>query len=295
VKHKGLLITAIFIVVLGFAFMAGAFMYLISGDDEFGTGFFGGRVGVVEVEGPIVTSKEILEDLEQLHRDSSIKAIVLRVESPGGSVAASQEILEKILEVKKDKPVVASMGSVAASGGYYISCGATKIFANPGTITGSIGVRVDHMNVGDLMRWAKMDRDIIKSGDMKDMLRADKPISPEARAVIQGVIDEIFGQFRDLVATSRSIDPGEVSKLADGRIFTGEKALSLKLVDAIGGFSKAVEEAASLGGIEGEPKVSYPKHHRRWLDRVVSEAKSGLLSITELRGFLQPMFLYSTN
>jgi len=200
-RNKALLIALLLIVLIGGAFFAGMLAYLIAGGE--GTtlaGSLGGKkVGVVTVEGPIISAKDTVEDIERFRKDGGIASVVLRIESPGGSVAAAQEILEAVKKLAKDKPVVASMGSVAASGGYYIACGATKILANPATITGSIGVRMEHVMIGDLLRWAKIDHETLKSGRFKDLAPIDRPMTPQERAIIQDMLVDMHQQFKEAV------------------------------------------------------------------------------------------------
>jgi len=293
-RHKGLFITGLFLLLIIGSFLVGMVMYLMMGGESYYTGLFGeGAVGVVTVEGPIISSEDVIEDLEQFRRDDGVKSIVLRVDSPGGAVAASQEIYEAVRRVADKKPVIASMGTVAASGGYYVSCGATKIYANPGTTTGSIGVRLEHIMIGELLKWARIGHETLKSGRLKDMMPLDKPISPEARKILQGVLDEIHQQFKKVVMDTRKIDPDKLDEIADGRIFTGEQAFGLGLVDALGGFTTAVSEAGKLGGIKGEPKIVRPKRHNRFLDRLMSEAKI-FLARESMKDYLQPMFMMGT-
>jgi protease-4 len=291
-KHKGLVIAFVIVALLGFSFIAGMFAcFFLNGD--VGTGFFSGRaVGVIEVTGPIITSKEIIEEIEKIREDDSIKSVVLRVDSPGGAVAASQEIFEAVTELKKDKPVIASMGTVAASGGYYVSCAATEIFASSGTTTGSIGVRLEHLNIGELMKWAKFDQETIKSGKLKNMFAINKPLSSEAKVVLQSLVDEIHTQFEKIVSESRQLSDEKVKEISDGRIFTGSMALKLGLIDHLGGFVSAVKRAGELGGIDGYPKLVYPKKRRGIVERLFAEAKVLLYeSRLDVAENLQPMLL----
>lgn len=269
-RHRGLFITLIVFVLLCGSFFAGMLVYLAFGSGPTTGGFFtGDALGVVTIEGPIITSRQAIDDIEEFRKSRYIKGVVLRVDSPGGSAAASQEIFEAVRRLAEKKPVVASMGTVAASGGYYVSCGANRIYANPGTTTGSIGVRLEHMIFGDLMEWAKIRRETLKSGSMKDMMPFDRPISEEAKKVLQGVVEDIHRQFKEAVAKSRGIDPAKVEEIADGRVYTGEQALLLGLVDKIGGITVAVEDAAKMAGIDGEPELVYPKQYERWIERIL--------------------------
>jgi protease-4 len=199
--------------------------------------------------------------------------VILWIDSPGGSVGASQEILEAVRLLSKEKPVIASMGTVAASGGYYVALGAERILANPGTITGSIGVRMEHINVGRLLDWARIGHETLKSGKYKDMGAIDRPLTPEERRLLEETLKGLHAQFKQAVADFRNLDLSEVDIIADGRIFTGQEAIKLGLVDTIGGFAKAIELAAEMGGIEGEPELTYPGKHRMWFMRLVEEAR----------------------
>ena len=272
-KHKGLLIALVIVLLAGGAFLFGMAVSLVAGG---GSGSLswpgGGKVGVVTVDGAIISADTLVDELEGFRKEDGIKSVVLRIESPGGSVAASQEILEAVRKLAAKKPVVASMGSVAASGGYYVSCGATRVLANPGTITGSIGVRMEHVMLGDLLSWAKIRHETLKSGRMKDLGSFDRPMTPEERAILEEMLRDIHEQFKDEVAKSRNLSQEKVDELADGRVYTGRQALELGLVDKMGGLDEAVELAANLGGIKGEPKIVRPKKMSPLIERLVGAA-----------------------
>lgn len=227
--------------------------------------FSSGSVGVIEVNGVIMDSKKTLKQLEDFEESGSVKAIVVRLNSPGGSVAPSQEIYEALKRIreKTKKPVVASMASVAASGAYYIACGAEKVYANAGTITGSIGVIMEFANLEKLYEWAKIHRFSIKTGKYKDAGAEYREMSEEERKLLQGMIDDVLVQFKTAVASGRKLPMGEVDLIADGRIFSGKQAHELKLVDAIGTLDDAVQEAASLAGLKGKPNVVYADKPRK--------------------------------
>ncbi len=213
------------------------------------------RVAVVRVEGTIVSAQDVIDQLKEYSKDSSVKAVVLRINSPGGAVAPSQEIYEEVKKLKKKKPVVVSMGALAASGGYYISAPATRIYANPGTITGSIGVIMEIPNLKGLMDKVGIKTEVIKSGKHKDLASVFRGIGKEERKILQGVLDDVHDQFIRAVAEGRNIPYSDVKKIADGRIFTGRQAKAIGLVDEIGNMEDAIREAARLGGIRGEPHV----------------------------------------
>jgi protease IV len=215
----------------------------------------GERLALVRVEGPILDSKDVIDELKGHVKDPSIKAIVLRIDSPGGAVAPSQEIYEEIRKVVTKKKVVVSMGSVAASGGYYIASPATRIIANPGTLTGSIGVIMEIPNLEGLMNKIGVKTEVIKSGRHKDIASAFRGIKKEEREILQGVLDNVHEQFIKAVAEGRKMLIEDVKRIADGRVFTGEQALKAGLVDEIGNLEDAIKAAAKLAGIKGEPSV----------------------------------------
>jgi protease-4 len=216
------------------------------------------KVGVIEVQGPITDAKQVVDDLNTFERDESIKAVVLRVDSPGGGVGPTQEIHAAVKKLKS-KPVVVSMGSVAASGGYYIAAPAAHVFANPGTITGSIGVIMEFPDFADLLEKIGLHRRVIKSGKYKDIGSPVREMTPEEQDLLQDLIDDVYLQFVEDVASGRNLDIETVKELADGRIFSGRQAMELGLVDELGGLQAAIEYSARRAGISGEPKVVYPK------------------------------------
>jgi protease-4 len=235
------------------------------------------QVGVVEVEGVIVDSKKIIEQLDAFHESSSVKAIVLRVDSPGGGVGPSQEIHDEVKRIDADKPVVVSMGSVAASGGYYIAAPAREIFANPGTITGSIGVIMEFANFQELLDKIGLHSEVVKSGKHKDIGSPVRPMTEDDRVLLQALIDDVHSQFVDSVATGRQLDVKKVRSLADGRIFSGRQARDLGLVDELGSLAAAIQRAGELGGIEGKPDVVYPPSDKpQLIDLLIQEASTQL-------------------
>lgn len=215
----------------------------------------GERVAIIRIEGPILDSKAVVEEIKNYLKDPSVKAIILRVDSPGGAVAPSQEIYEEVRKAVTKKKVVVSMGSVAASGGYYIAAPATKIIANPGTLTGSIGVIMEIPNLEGLMSKIGVKTEVIKSGKHKDLASVFRGVGKEEREILQGVLDNVHEQFITAVAEGRKLLREDVKKIADGRVFTGEQALKVGLVDELGNLEDAVKTAAKLAGIRGEPVV----------------------------------------
>jgi len=230
----------------------------------------GDRVAVVEVFGTITNPYDIIRQLKKYGEDGSIPTIVLHINSPGGGVAASQEIYEEINKVRdKGKKVVASLSAVAASGAYYIACAADTIVANPGTLTGNIGVIFEWPMLSELMRKLGVKLEVIKSGDMKDVGSIGRPITPREREMLQGVIDDTYNQFVEVVSRERGLPVEDVIELADGRIFTGNQAKELGLVDLIGDFEDAIQIAAEMGGIEGKPKTIRERVRRvSWWERL---------------------------
>lgn len=214
-------------------------------------------VAIVRVEGPILDSYQTVEELKTFAEDPLVKAIVVRIDSPGGGVAPSQEIYNAVKRVRKEKnkTVIASMGTVAASGGYYIAVATDRILANPGTLTGSIGVIMQLANFQDLLEKIGVKNVVVKSGKFKDIGSPFRPMQDEDRKLLQLVMDDVHRQFIDAVAEGRSMDQAEVEQLADGRVFTGQQAKSILLVDDIGDLHDAIKLAGELGGIEGEPRV----------------------------------------
>jgi protease-4 len=250
-----------------------------SGDQPAAFSLSGNQVAVLELEGIILDSKEFTDQLKGYGRQPGVKAVVLRINSPGGGVAASQEIYEALRRFRAEthKTVVVSMSTVAASGAYYAACAADKIYANPGSITGSIGVIAEWYNYGDLLKWAKMESIVFKSGEYKDAGSPTRPLTDAERAYFQGLIDNMHAQFVNAVATSRKMDVAAVRKLADGRVFAGLEAKSRGLVDELGTLQDAVHEAARLAGIKGEPRtVSPQKKSVSLLDLVFGDVRSVL-------------------
>jgi protease-4 len=281
VKRSNLLL---WIIVGGGAFLffilcLFALAFYFEDEGPAGLTFSGYQVAALELEGVITDSKEFVDQLKDYGSRSGVRAVVLRINSPGGGVAASQEIYEAIKKFRSEskKKVVVSMGSVAASGGYYTACAADKIYANPGTITGSIGVIAEWYNYGDLLRWAKLQSIVIKSGTFKDAGSPTRPLTEEEKVYFQNLISDMYGQFVSAVAGSRKMKEEDVRKLADGRVYTGQEAKSNGLVDAIGTYQDAISEAARLGGISGTPKVLSPaKKTFSLLELLLGDSRSAL-------------------
>lgn len=235
------------------------------------------RIALVRIEGPIISSKSAVEEIKGYTKDKSIKAIVLRVESPGGGVVASQEIHNEVKKAAAVKKVVVSMGSVAASGGYYVSAPATQIIANPGTITGSIGVIMEIPNLKGLMDKIGVTTEVIKSGRYKDLASVFRGIGREEREILQGVMDDVHQQFIQAVAEGRKMQPEHVRKIADGRVFSGRQAKEAGLVDDLGDLEYTIGAAAKMAGIKGEPEVVTRKERGTLMQLIDSTFKDRVL------------------
>jgi protease-4 len=241
----------------------------------------GPQVGVLLVRGLITDSREYIEGLKSFRENSRVKAIVLRVDSPGGGVSAAQEIYREVEKTKAVKPVVASLGSMATSGGYYISCVATKVVANPGTVTGSIGAIAVFPNFEKLFEKIGYSTVVIKSGEFKDIGNPARSMTPEEETLLRDTILEVHDQFVKDVARARGMEEASVRQIADGRILTGAKAKNLGLVDELGNLQDAIELAKTLGHIEGKPEVIYYEKKKKLLDIIIGEE-----STANLRDFL---------
>jgi protease-4 len=217
------------------------------------------RVGVVEIKGLLTDSRTIIKQLDRYRDDDSVKAIVLRINSPGGAVGPAQEILREVEKIRAKKKIVASLGTVAASGGYYIASGANLIMANRGTATGSIGVLMQFANVEGLTKKLGLDFFNLKAGRYKDVGSPFRPMTPEDKAYLQGLLDNIYQQFLSDVAHHRQIPLAKLKNLAEGRILSGEEAKEVGLVDEFGNLPDAIEKAGRLAGIKGKVKAVYPE------------------------------------
>jgi protease-4 len=226
-----------------------------------GGGLPGGqRVAIVEIDGVIVDARDAIRDLRTHLDDTSVRAVVVRINSPGGVVGPAQEMHAAVQRLRKEgKPVVASLGAVAASGGYYVAAGTDRIYANPGTLTGSIGVVMQLPNVGVLLKRIGVDYVVVKAGEHKDIGNPGRPMSPEERRILQAMLDDVHAQFIDAVAQGRHMERRAVLAVADGRIMSGAQAQALGLVDVLGGLEDAIEAAAKMAGIPGRPRVIRPR------------------------------------
>lgn len=255
---------------------------------------FGDRIGVITVEGIIADPDPVLKQLVDFRKDGRIKAIILRVNSPGGAVAPSQEIYREVRRTSQTKKVIASMGTLAASGGYYIAAGADKIVASPGTISGSIGVIMEFVQVEDLLnRWG-IGLEVVKSGEFKDVGSPHRKMSARDRELVEGLTEEIRDQFVEAVAQGRNLPLETVREVADGRILSGARCMQLGLVDTLGNFMDAVELAKEMAGIEGEVTLVHARKERGLLWHLIFDKGAESLHRT-LRNLLQTRLEYRWN
>ena len=247
-------------------------------------------IPLIEVKGFISNemAEGIIGKLDDLRKKDDFKVVLLRINSPGGAVAASQEIFEAVKRLNEKKPVIVSMGTVAASGGYQIACGGSKIFANPGTVTGSIGVRLDHMYAGELIKMLGLGHETLKSGALKNLSPIDRPLSPKEKVVLKDLIDELRNQFVESVASSRNLSLEKVNKIADGRIYSGAKAKELGLIDELGGMQAAITEAAKMAGIKGDPKIYKIKKKGNWIVQLLKETQRAIFNSENKR----PLYIW---
>lgn len=283
-----LTITLLFTLFLLLAFVlgpAGSRSDLISVSD---------KIGVIDIDGPILSAHDLTSTLMSFGDNQSIKAVILRIDSPGGAVGPSQEIYQEVLKLQKKKPVIVSMGSVAASGGYYIAAAAGRLFANPGTITGSIGVIMTFPNYEELMEKVGVATVVVKSGRFKDMGSATRAFTEDERKLLQAMIDDVHAQFVEAVSQGRELSAEEVAKIADGRIFSGRQALSLGLIDELGGFQDALRYAAELTGLGDDPELIYPAEKRQGLlERMITSAVGDLFLEMRQRGQAGAQYLWT--
>lgn len=280
-----------------FAFLIAVFLLIylsvqMESDGEFGG--FGDRIAVVDVEGVILEPRDVVRQLRRFSDDSSVKAIVLHINTPGGGVAASQEIYTEVKRIRdqKKKRIVASIETVGASGGYYIAAATDKIYANPGSIVGSIGVIAEWYNYEELVRWMKMKPVTFKTGEFKDTGSPVRELTPAEKEYLQSLLNAMQQQFIAAVAEGRKLKPEEVQPLADGKVWTGEQAKDLKLIDETADFRGAIEDTAKAVGISGEPVVVHPEPQRRTLLDVLFGDISDLVPSRARLLETQPGFYY---
>ncbi len=246
---------------------------------------FGDKIAIVEVKGVITQSSGIIEELQQYLEDEGVKAIILRIDSPGGGVGPAQEIYREVIKIKGKKKVVTSMGSVAASGGYYIASASDRIVANPGTITGSIGVIMQFSNLEELLKKIGIKGVVIKSGEHKDIGSPFREMTPEEKRIMQEVLDNVHQQFIQAVAEGRKLDRSKVVQIADGRIMTGEQAKNLGLVDQMGNLQDTIDITAKMVGIVGKPIVLYPKKRISIWELLMRDMASAVIDVLNEKGY----------
>jgi protease-4 len=255
----------------------------------------GAKVAVVEVEGIIggdaargLDSDGVIRVLGEYRDDPAVRAVVLRINSPGGVVAPTQEIFTAVRRLREaKKPVVASLGSVAASGGYYVAVAADRIYASPGTLTGSIGVVMQLANLEGLLKKVGVEYVVVKAGAYKDVGNMARAMTPEERRILQSLLDDVYDQFISAVAEGRGLDPQAVRAFAEGRIYSGRQAQSLKMVDDLGGLEDAIEAAAKMAGLPAKPKVIYPR--RRFSLRELLRNELGLGPVSRILPSLETL------
>jgi protease-4 len=261
------------------------YLTLHAGGNESSFGGFGDRIGVVDLDGVILSPEPVVDELKKFNDDSSIKAIILHVNSPGGGVAASEEIYREVKRIRdeKKKRIVVSIETVGASGAYYVSSASNKIYADNGSIVGSIGVIAEWVNYGDLMKWAKLKSVVLKTGEFKDTGNPTRDLTPAEQAYMQSLIDNMFGQFIQAVADGRGMKFDDVKAIANGKVWTGKEALSMKLIDDVGDFQAVVKDTAKSVGISGEPTLVHPEKDRKTLlDLLLGDVSQYLPDATKM-------------
>lgn len=251
-----------------------------------------GNIGIVEINGMILSSKKIINDIKEFRENPAIKAIILRIDSPGGGIGPSQEIYREVEKTRMDKKIITSMGSVAASGGYYIASASDGIIANPGTITGSIGVIMEYANLMEIARKIGISSVVIKSGEFKDMGSPLRDLNDNEKQLFQDLIDELHQQFVADAARARKMPVEMMAALADGRVYTGQKAMQLKLIDRLGNLDDAVAWAGQLADIKGKLVPVYPKEDKITFIKRLTET---LLKDINLSGTISNNLRYVIN
>jgi protease-4 len=291
-------LTIVAATLLVYLAVAGLFVIAVGGvgrRSEGGAPLFGPRVAIVELEGVIIDVDDVVQELKGLRENPTVRAVVMRINSPGGVVGPTQEVHDAILRLRQaGKPVVASLGAVAASGGYYIAVAADQIYANPGTLTGSIGVIMQMANFEQLMKKVGVDYVVVKAGQFKDLGNPGRPMSPDERRVLQALLDDVHGQFIGAVAAGRKLDRDDVVRFADGRVFSGMQAKDLKMVDALGGLEDAVLAAGKLAGLPSPPAVIQPKRKFSIMDLLRNQfggSAAAALLRPSLPAFKTPLYL----
>jgi protease IV len=271
--YVGIIAGSLVALCLLFSFMMWATMRSVGGGGSGGFGLGSDRIAVIDVSGVILSADTVDSQLRKFGDDSSVKAIILHINSPGGGAAASQEIYHEVLRVRqeKHKKVIASIESVGASGAYYIASACDRIYANDASVVGSIGVIMEWTNYGDLMRWAKLKSVVIHAGELKDAGDPTRDLTPKEQAYFQSLVDNMYTQFVHDVATGRHTSDDKIQPLATGQVWTGQQSLPLGLIDKVGGYRVALMETAKDVGISGEPSVIRPAKNKRGLFSILTD------------------------
>ncbi len=277
------------LIFIGLIFVGISFIFFASVIKQERTEYYsigsGDKIGLMEINDVIISSEGVVQQIKKFRDDKSIKAILLRINSPGGGVASSQEIYEEVKRTRDGgKTVVVSMGSIAASGGYYIACGSNLIVANPGTLTGSIGVIARFISVKDLADKLGIEETVVKSGELKDSGDPFKKMTEKDKEYFQEVVNNTFEQFIDVVVKERKLDRDSLLKFADGRVFTGVQAKEIGLIDTLGTLEDAIRITAKLAGIEGEPRIIKERRRFSIFERLIGT------SVDDITGLKQKLF-----
>ena len=287
-------------VFLAFFVIAGGIIFTVVAVAIFGSsdlklaGSFGERVGIVEISGIIDEPESVLRQIKAFRKDESVRAVVVRVNSPGGGVSPSQEIYAGLVKLREEaeKPVVASMGSVAASGGYYVACAADSILASPGSLTGSIGVLIEFPDFQEVLKKVGIGFEVIKSAEHKDIGSPFRRITEKERGILQEMVDDVFDQFVEVVSSERQLSRDSVLAFADGRIFSGRQACHLGLVDRTGDFQDAIDTAGRMCGLGENPKtVRLRKRRPSWLD-LINDTATRLQNPASVIGSPRLLYLF---
>jgi protease-4 len=289
----GIFLSLIFIglIFIGISFLFFASVIKQESSEYYSTGS-GDKIGLIEINDVIINSEGVVQQIKKFREDKSIKAILIRINSPGGGVAASQEIYEEVKYTRDyGKLVIVSMGSIAASGGYYIACGSNLIVANPGTLTGSIGVIAQFISIKDLADKLGIEETTIKSGELKDSGDPFKKMNDKDKEYFQEVVDNTFGQFLEVVSKERKISKDSLLQYANGRVFTGLQAKDIGLIDTLGTFEDAIRITAKLAGIEGEPRVIKERRRYSVFERLIGTSVDDITGLKQ-RLFSEPILQY---
>ncbi len=288
------IVAVLLVISAGIFFLISSLIFVA--DDEVEVEYVSGkgeRIALIELKGVIVESEKIVKQFKKYRKDKSIKAILFRVDSPGGGVVASHEIYNEVKQTRDaGKPVVVSMGSVAASGGYYVACGANLIVANPGTLTGSIGVISQFLRMDPLFQKLGIEMNTVKSGKYKDSGNPFREMTKEDKQYFQNLMDDVHLQFIEIVGNERKLDRNKAIEYADGRVFTGKAALEMKLVDTLGTFEDALKITAELAGIKGEPAVVKEVKRKTFVERFLGETNISDLFNLKDEIFKHPILQY---